>query len=151
EVGQGIPLGGLRRALAHALRDPSLELAFPAPEGDGYVDADGRTYLLPDDTSRRAVSRLESNGSLLAVLVHDPEIEAEDPGLVTVSAPSRDWRSRTSGSAPRFGRSWKKSGRLGPGSSRRGMPSAGGSNVTSTTGRSSGWSRSQCAWSWRAT
>jgi hypothetical protein len=41
ELGQGVPLGGLRDALARALRDPTLELAFPAPAGDGFVGPDG--------------------------------------------------------------------------------------------------------------
>jgi signal transduction histidine kinase len=82
EVGQGIPLGGLRGAFARALRDPSLQLGFPAPAGEGLVDADGRPFAPPAATARRAVTRVESNGSLLAVLVHDPEIESEDPGLV---------------------------------------------------------------------
>jgi signal transduction histidine kinase len=82
QVGAGIPLGGLRDALARALRDPSLQLGFPAPEGDDLVDAEGRSFTLPEPGARRQATRIESNGALLAVLVHDPELEAEDPGLV---------------------------------------------------------------------
>jgi signal transduction histidine kinase len=85
QVGAGIPLGGLRDALARALRDPSLELGFPAPDGHGpddLVDADGRPFALPAPGARRAVTRIERDGALLAVLVHDPEIDAEDPGLI---------------------------------------------------------------------
>ena len=38
ELGRGIPVGGLRLVLARTLRDPSLLLAFPAPDGDGWAD-----------------------------------------------------------------------------------------------------------------
>jgi signal transduction histidine kinase len=66
--------------LARALRDPSLQLAFPAPDGEGLVDADGRA--LPDPTaSNRAITRVEHDGELLAVLIDDPDAVAEDPGL----------------------------------------------------------------------
>jgi signal transduction histidine kinase len=83
ELGQGVPLGGLRDALARALRDPTLELAFPAPAGDGFVGPDGQQVDLPDPADdRRAVARLEREGELLAVLVYDPAVEREDPGRV---------------------------------------------------------------------
>jgi len=83
ELGQGVPLGGLRDALARALRDPTLELAFPAPDGDGFVGPDGQRTDLPDPADdRRAVARLEREGELLAVLVYDPAVEREDPGRV---------------------------------------------------------------------
>ncbi|MBM4407852.1 MAG: hypothetical protein FJ038_04445 [Chloroflexi bacterium] len=82
ELAEGLPAGGLRGALARALRDPSLQLAYPAPEGDGFVDPDGRPIELPAAGTARAVTRVERDGALLAVLVHDPEIDAEDPGLV---------------------------------------------------------------------
>ena len=83
ELGRGVPLGGLRDALARALRDPTLALAFPAPSGEGLVGPDGQPIELPDPADdRRAVARLERDGELLAVLVYDPAIEREDPGRV---------------------------------------------------------------------
>jgi signal transduction histidine kinase len=83
ELGRGVPLGGLRDALARALRDPTLVLAFPAPAGDGFVGSDGQPAVLPGENDRgRAVARLERDGELLAVLVYDPAIEREDPGRV---------------------------------------------------------------------
>ena len=83
ELGRGVPLGGLRDALARALRDPTLVLAFPAPAGEGFVGSDGQPVTLPDATDRgRAVARLERDDELLAVLVYDPAIEREDPGRV---------------------------------------------------------------------
>jgi signal transduction histidine kinase len=81
ELGQGVPLGGLRDTLARALRDPTLVLAFPAPSGDGFVDPDGRPVDLPGAPGR-AVVRLERGGELLAALEYDPAIESEDPGRV---------------------------------------------------------------------
>ena len=82
ELGRGVPLGGLRDVLARALGDPSLQLAFAAPSGSGYVDAAGQPVYLPVDDPTRTVTRLERGDELLGVLVHDPLIEVEDPGLV---------------------------------------------------------------------
>ena len=82
ELGRGVPVGGLRDVLARALGDPSLELAFAAPSGTGFVDASGQPVELPVGDPSRTVTRLEREDELLGVLVHDPAIEAEDPGLV---------------------------------------------------------------------
>ena len=82
ELGRGVPLGGLRDVLARTLDDPTMELAFAAPSGEGFVDADGLPYTLPSADEARSVIRIEHDGELLGVLVHDPAIEAEDPGLV---------------------------------------------------------------------
>jgi signal transduction histidine kinase len=82
ELGRGVPVGGLRDVLARALDDPSLQLAFAAPAGSGFVDASGQPVELPLGDPSRTVTRLEREDELLGVLVHDPAIEAEDPGLV---------------------------------------------------------------------
>jgi signal transduction histidine kinase len=82
ELGRGIPVGALSDAIGRALRDPTVELLFPAAEGDGFVDPDGHPVAMPAPTATRAVARLEHDGELLAVLVHDPAVDAEDPGLV---------------------------------------------------------------------
>jgi signal transduction histidine kinase len=82
ELGRGVPVGGLRDVLARALDDPSLELAFAAPSGSGFVDASGQPVELPVGDATRTVTRLERGDELLGVLIHDPAIEAEDPGLV---------------------------------------------------------------------
>lgn len=80
-LGRGVPVGGLRDVLARALRDPSLELAFPAADGTGLVDSAGQP-LEPPSTPSRALTRVERDGELLAVLIHDPLIADEDAGLV---------------------------------------------------------------------
>jgi len=82
ELGRGVPIGGLRDVLARTLGDPTLQLAFAAPSGAGFVDASGQPTELPVADASRAVTRLERAGELLGVLIHDPAIEAEDPGLV---------------------------------------------------------------------
>ncbi|HEX5579609.1 MAG TPA: histidine kinase [Candidatus Limnocylindria bacterium] len=87
ELGRGVPLGGLRRALARALRDPTLQLAFPTPGGDGLVDSDGQAVAVPTESDgERGVVRLERDGELLAVLTYDPAVEVEDPGRVAAVA-----------------------------------------------------------------
>jgi signal transduction histidine kinase len=82
ELGRGVPLGGLRDALARALRDPSLVVAFPAPAGEGFVDSDGQAVAVPAGSPDRGVARLERDGETFAVLVYDPAVEREDPGRV---------------------------------------------------------------------
>lgn len=82
DLGRGVPLGGLRDVLAKALGDPTLQLAFAAPSGAGFVDASGQPTELPLSDPARMVTRLERDDELLGVLVHDPAIDTEDPGLV---------------------------------------------------------------------
>ena len=78
ELGTGEGRSALRDTVARALRDPSLELLYPSPDG-GYLDASGRERQLPgaDD---RATTRIDAGGRTLAVLVHDPAIR-EQPEL----------------------------------------------------------------------
>jgi signal transduction histidine kinase len=82
QLARGVPLGSLRDVLARALRDPTLEIAYPAPGGQGYVDAAGEPISIPGADGGRAVTRLERDGTLLALLIHDPAVDAEDPQLV---------------------------------------------------------------------
>jgi signal transduction histidine kinase len=79
----GIPTGSLRELLARTLQDPTVELAFPDPAGSGFVDVEGRPMALPppDDPSR-AVASIEREGRTLALLIHDPAIDEDDPELV---------------------------------------------------------------------
>jgi signal transduction histidine kinase len=77
--------GRLRDALARALHDPSLELAYWVPESSSYVGIDGRA-VEPHAAAGRSVTVLERHGQRIAALVHDPAL-AEDPGLLnSVSA-----------------------------------------------------------------
>ena len=79
----------LRTALARALGDPTLELAFWTPARRGYVDGEGQPYTLPVDDARRAVTKLAQNGKPVAALVHDPALREEPKLLEGVGAAAR--------------------------------------------------------------
>jgi signal transduction histidine kinase len=68
-------LGGesARDALAEALGDDSLALAYWLPESHRYVDAHGVTVALPSDGGR-AVTVIEREGAPVAAIVHDPAL-----------------------------------------------------------------------------
>ena len=80
-AGLVVQLGGpsastdLREALARALGDPSLELAYWFPAERCYVDGDGATVRLPDEDSGRSSTVVERDGQPIAALVHDPVLE----------------------------------------------------------------------------
>ena len=70
--------GGLRDALADALRDPSLELAFWLPERGGWVDEEGSPVELPGPGSSRTSTLIEHEGRPLATIVHDVSLVDEE-------------------------------------------------------------------------
>ena len=70
-------LGGVsaRDALAEALGDDSLALAYWLPDSRRYVDARGQTVVLPaPDDGSRAVTEIERDGAPVAAIVHDPAL-----------------------------------------------------------------------------
>ena len=71
-------LGGAsaRDALAEALGDDTLQLAYWLPEQGRYVDAQGRTVELAG-----AVTEIERDGAPVAAILHDPALH-DDPELV---------------------------------------------------------------------
>jgi signal transduction histidine kinase len=73
--------GALRDALARALNDPSLTLAYWVPEYETYVGADGLRTELPGAGSGRAATFVERGGRRIAALVHDESL-ADEPELV---------------------------------------------------------------------
>jgi signal transduction histidine kinase len=66
----------VRGALARALGDPTLEVAFWLPERGIFADADGRPVELPDGPER-AVTRLDRAGEPLAAIVYDASLLEE--------------------------------------------------------------------------
>ena len=54
--------------------------------GAGFVDGAGRPFELPASGAGRGVMQLTRDGETLAILVHDPAIEEENPGLVRAIA-----------------------------------------------------------------
>jgi signal transduction histidine kinase len=81
ELGETPAPARLRDALANALGDPSLTVAYWSPAAGAYLAADGSTAELPSETSARAVTFLERDGQPIAAILHDPVL-LEDPGLV---------------------------------------------------------------------
>jgi len=90
-----IDLGGhhepqaLRAALARALGDPGLELAYRIDERAGWVDEAGRPFALPAGDTRRAVTLIGEAHAPLAALVHDPAALADAQLATAVAAAAR--------------------------------------------------------------
>jgi signal transduction histidine kinase len=81
ELGETPTPARLRDALANALGDPSLSVAYWSPPAGAYVDANGASITLPGEGDGRAVTRLARDGAPIAAIVHDPAL-LDDPGLV---------------------------------------------------------------------
>jgi signal transduction histidine kinase len=75
----------LRAALARALGDPSLRLAYWLPEFDSYADLEGRPLELPAD-ERRVTRMVDRAGTPVAALLHDPSLRDEPALLDSVGA-----------------------------------------------------------------
>jgi signal transduction histidine kinase len=78
--------GDVRDALARALGDPSLTLAYWLPEFDSYADLEGRAVEVPTAGQRRAVTRIDRDGAHVAALIHDPSLLEEPKLLQAVTA-----------------------------------------------------------------
>ncbi|HXD58901.1 MAG TPA: histidine kinase [Thermoleophilaceae bacterium] len=73
--------GDLREALAEALRDQSLTVAYWLPEFGRWVDRQGRPVELPEPDSGRASTPIDRDGRRMAVLIHDASL-ADEPQLL---------------------------------------------------------------------
>jgi signal transduction histidine kinase len=83
---QGVSAGEVRGALALALDDPTLDVAFWMPERRTYVDAAGEEYAFPVTDPHRAITKIRGDdGEAIAALVHDVALE-DEPGLVRGAA-----------------------------------------------------------------
>jgi signal transduction histidine kinase len=76
----------LRDALARALRDPSLTLAYWLPDFETWSDLDGRATELPAPGGPRAATPIERNGAPVVALIHDASLADEPELLSAVSA-----------------------------------------------------------------
>jgi signal transduction histidine kinase len=76
----------LSDALAKALGDPSLVLAYWLPRFDAYVDAEGSPVALPQEGSGRATTFVDNDGHHIAALVHDSALEHQPDLLEVVCA-----------------------------------------------------------------
>jgi signal transduction histidine kinase len=71
----------LRDAVARALGDPSVELAYWLPDSGGYVDVKGRPVEVPPPRADRAMTEVRVEGRLVAAIAHDSAL-LDDPGHV---------------------------------------------------------------------
>lgn len=81
ELGDVSPGGALREALARALGDPTVEVAYWLAERSGYVDGQGQAMSLPSGDGHRAVTFIERSGKPVGALIHDPALR-DDPAHV---------------------------------------------------------------------
>jgi signal transduction histidine kinase len=86
ELGAPSAYVNLREALARALGDPSLQLAFWFPSEQHYVDGDGAPVELPGDDSGRKSTFVARDGHPIAVLLHDPVLEQNAELVASVCA-----------------------------------------------------------------
>jgi signal transduction histidine kinase len=76
----------LHEALADALRDPTLTLAYWLPEYGQWVDVRGFPVELPVEDSQRGITLIDRDGAAVAALLHDPSLADEPQLLDEVSA-----------------------------------------------------------------
>jgi PAS domain S-box-containing protein len=81
-LGNGRPL---RDALADALGDPSLGLAYWSSQRQAWVDEEGRTMSEPIARGGNAATFVENGGKRVAALLHDRSL-ADQRGLVDAVA-----------------------------------------------------------------
>ena len=80
------PPDALRGALARALRDESLTLAYWLPEFESWADLQGRPMVLPGPDSGVATTVIDRDGVPVAALLHHPSVADEPELLDAVSA-----------------------------------------------------------------
>jgi signal transduction histidine kinase len=85
ELSEPLPPGRLERALAGALHDPTVKLAYWLGDRHGFVDLAGRPVELPPAGGDRAVTVLRHGGDPVAALLHDAALD-DDPELVRAVA-----------------------------------------------------------------
>src|SRR6266487_3021072 len=71
ELGEAPPPGTLRDALAFAVGDPALEVAYWLPEAQRFVDGRGHRTESPVPGHGRAVTPIVRDGRSVAIVVHD--------------------------------------------------------------------------------
>ena len=90
ELGGAADRPALRDVIARALRDPSVELLYPAADPGTFIDVAGGPRALSDiDGPDRVLTRIDAGGVTLAVLVHDPALREQPELLRSVIAAVR--------------------------------------------------------------
>jgi PAS domain S-box-containing protein len=86
ELGEGRRGSDLRDALARALGDPTLEVAYWIPEINWYVDAEGNPLPPPAEKGGRLAKIVERDGTPIAALIHDESVRSDPELLDAVAA-----------------------------------------------------------------
>jgi signal transduction histidine kinase len=79
-LGEAPPPGSVQAALAQAVGDPELQIAYWLPDARRYVDASGRPVAGPVAGPGRVVTTLVRDGRRIAVVAHTtalPDLEPE--------------------------------------------------------------------------
>jgi PAS domain S-box-containing protein len=85
DLGKPHAPGELRDALARALGDPTLRLAYWIPDTRSFADFEGNPIELPEPDGEELVTMVEREGRTVAALIHHRSLE-EDPMLVESAA-----------------------------------------------------------------
>jgi len=85
ELGSAPGPANVRDAIALALRDPTLEVAYWLPDAERFVDPGGQAVAV-EETPSRAVSMLEHESERVAALLHDPSLRDDARLLDAVCA-----------------------------------------------------------------
>ena len=86
ELGHSPGPGELRAALARAVRDPSLEIAYWLAADERFVDSSGKPVAMPGLDDSQVVTMVEREGRRVAALVHDPAVMDDESLLRAVAA-----------------------------------------------------------------
>jgi signal transduction histidine kinase len=86
QLGEGGGRGALRNALAGALGDPTLELAYWVPDQDAYVDADGQAVGVDPAPAGKVSTIIEHEGERIAAIVHSSGLAEERELVQTAGA-----------------------------------------------------------------
>jgi signal transduction histidine kinase len=70
DLGQAPPPGSLQAALAQAVDDPELRIAYWLPDSQRYVDAEGRPVAEPTTRPGRMLTTLVRDGRKIAIVSH---------------------------------------------------------------------------------
>src|SRR5436190_1917377 len=85
-LGGGGDRGSLRDAIAQALGDPTVLLAYWVPDQDAYVNADGQTVRVDPVPNGKIATVIEHEGRRVAAIVHDADLAEERDHVQAVGA-----------------------------------------------------------------
>jgi signal transduction histidine kinase len=78
-------------AIAEAVMDPALDIAYRRPAGPGWVTADGWPVTLPGDGAARTATIVEDAGRPVAALIHDETLVEQSAFIEAVGTYALVW------------------------------------------------------------